>query len=165
MKSRIFTRRYLRRSMDKPKRLTLAYNHAGLIKRIKTPVALFSKTYDAGKSFTVNATWDTGATCSIIVPEIAQKLGLKVIDTVPIFAVNSLHRTNVSLVSLRFPNGATFDNFRVMVCPITPNTEMLIGMDVISCLDLAVSNGNGQTLFSFAVPPFKNKVDLSNWHD
>jgi len=40
-------------------------------------------------------------------------------------------------------------------------SEMLIGMDIISFGDFALSNGNDQTLFSFAVPPFKDKIDFS----
>jgi hypothetical protein len=147
------------------KHLTLTYNYAGLMRHIKTPIELFSGAYDEKKSRIVNATWDTGATCSVITPKIAQELDLDIVDSVPLWAVNSTHIANVSFVSLRFPNGAIFNDVRVRVCPITPSTDMLLGMDVICQLDFAISNGNGQTLFSFAMPPFKNKVDLSIWHD
>jgi len=41
------------------------------------------------------------------------------------------------------------------------NSEMLIGMDIISLGDFALSNGGDQTLFSFAVPPFLDKIDFS----
>jgi hypothetical protein len=34
-------------------------------------------------------------------------------------------------------------------------------MDIISLGDFALSNGNDQTLFSFAVPPFRDKIDFS----
>jgi hypothetical protein len=37
---------------------------------------------------------------------------------------------------------------------------MLIGMDIIGLGDFSISNGENSTLFSFAVPPFTNKVDL-----
>jgi hypothetical protein len=147
------------------KHLTLTYNYTGLVRHIKTPVKLFTGVYDEKKSRIVNTTWDTGATCSVLIPKIAQELCLKPIDIVPVFAINSTHTADVSVVSLRFPNGAIFNDVRVRVCPITPSTDMLLGMDVICQLDLAISNGNGQTLFSFAMPPFKNKVDLSIWHD
>jgi hypothetical protein len=36
---------------------------------------------------------------------------------------------------------------------------MLIGMDIIRYCDFSISNGNGKTLFSFAMPPFENKTD------
>jgi len=38
---------------------------------------------------------------------------------------------------------------------------MIIGMDIISLGDFALGNGNNQTLFSFAVPPFQEKIDFS----
>jgi len=44
---------------------------------------------------------------------------------------------------------------------MAPNSKVLIGMDIISLGDFALSNGNHQTLFSFAVPPFKDKIDFS----
>jgi len=34
-------------------------------------------------------------------------------------------------------------------------------MDIISLGDFALSNGNNQTLLSFAVPPFQEKIDFS----
>jgi hypothetical protein len=38
---------------------------------------------------------------------------------------------------------------------------MILGMDIIMLGDLAISNANGQSLFSFAIPPFKSKMDFS----
>jgi hypothetical protein len=38
---------------------------------------------------------------------------------------------------------------------------MIIGMDIITLGDFALSNGNEQSLFSFAVPPFQEKIDFS----
>jgi hypothetical protein len=37
---------------------------------------------------------------------------------------------------------------------------MLIGMDIIQLGDLSISNGAGKTLFTFAMPPFDDKIDL-----
>jgi hypothetical protein len=33
-------------------------------------------------------------------------------------------------------------------------------MDIIGLGDFSISNGENSTLFSFAVPPFTNKIDL-----
>jgi hypothetical protein len=143
------------------KHLTLTYNYAGLVRRIKTPIELFSGGYGERKSRIVNATWDTGVTCSVITPKIAQDLDLDIVDSMPFWAVNSIHIVDISFVSLRFPHGAIFNDIRVRVCPITPSTDMLLGVDVISQLDIAICNGSDQTLFSFAMPPFKNKADLN----
>ena len=37
---------------------------------------------------------------------------------------------------------------------------MLIGMDIIRLGDFSISNGAGKTLFTFAMPPFDDKIDL-----
>jgi hypothetical protein len=42
-----------------------------------------------------------------------------------------------------------------------PSTQILIGMDVISKGDLAITNGNGHTTFSFQTPPTRN-IDFGN---
>lgn len=34
------------------------------------------------------------------------------------------------------------------------------GMDIIKFGDLAISNKNNKTIFSFAIPPFENPTDL-----
>lgn len=51
-------------------------------------------------------------------------------------------------------------NVRGAVCIIGGDADILIGMDIIKFGDFAISNGGGQTLFSFAIPPFENKTDL-----
>jgi len=38
---------------------------------------------------------------------------------------------------------------------------MILGMDIISLGDFALSNGNNKTLLSFAFPPFQEKIDFS----
>jgi len=55
-------------------------------------------------------------------------------------------------------------DIRFSVCDI-PGTDVLIGMDIIMIGDFAISNGNGKTLFSFAIPPFKNKVSYTEKAD
>jgi predicted aspartyl protease len=142
------------------KPLVLTYKYTGLVKCISTPVELFFGLYDARKSVVTGAIWDTGATRSVIAPEIAQKLNLNVIDTEHFYAVSSKHLAEIAFISILFPNKAVINDIRVAICPITPKTNMLIGMDIISQIDFAVTNGGGQTQFTFAIPPFKNKIDF-----
>jgi hypothetical protein len=44
---------------------------------------------------------------------------------------------------------------------MSPGNEMIIGMDVITQMDIAITNGGGQTQLSFAIPPFENRIDFS----
>jgi hypothetical protein len=46
-----------------------------------------------------------------------------------------------------------------MVCNLVKDVDLLIGMDIILLGDFSISNGDGKTLFSFAIPPFENKTD------
>jgi len=49
----------------------------------------------------------------------------------------------------------------VYVTEFPSNADMLIGMDIIRMGDFAVCNADGKTSFSFAVPPFPDRIDLA----
>lgn len=66
----------------------------------------------------------------------------------------------VALFNLSLSADIRIENVRGAVCPIGGDIDILIGMDIIIFGDFAVSNGGEKTLFSFAVPPFENKIDL-----
>jgi hypothetical protein len=68
---------------------------------------------------------------------------------------------DIVLITVELPNSVIKKNIRVAVCNIIANADVIIGMDLISLGDFAISNGNEQTIFSFAVPPFKGKIDFS----
>jgi len=144
------------------KHATLTYTHTGLVDAILTPVDLFSDVYDEVTSYLTNALWDTGAMLSVISPEVAEKLKLDIVDTIQITGINGESLAEVAIISVRFPNGATIEDVRVAICSMSPGNEMIIGMDIITQMDIAITNGKGQTQFSFAVPPFENRIDFSN---
>jgi len=146
--------------MDKHAALT--YTHLELVDAILTPVDLFSDVYDEITSYLTNALWDTGAMLSVISPEVAKKLKLDIVDTIQITGINGESLAEVAVISIRFPNGAIIQDVRVAICNMSPENEMIIGMDVITQMDIAITNGGGQTQFSFAIPPFKNRIDFSN---
>jgi len=99
-----------------------------------------------------NAIWDTGASRSLIRPEIAAKLNLKpasktFMDTPSDKSVPS----NVYLINVYLPNRALI--MAIQALEGTPNNcDMLIGMDVITMGDFAVTNLNGKTMYSFRMP-------------
>jgi hypothetical protein len=56
-------------------------------------------------------------------------------------------------------------NFVVEFCPVyianfPGDAGLLIGMDIITMGDFAVCNSNSKTSFSFAMPPFPNRIDF-----
>jgi len=142
-------------------RATLTYTHNELVDAILTPVDLFFDVYNEVTSYSTTALWDTGAMLSVISPEVAAKLKLDIVDTIQIAGINGESLAEVSIISIRFPNGAIIKDVRVAICSMSMENEMIIGMDVITQMDIAITNGMGQTQFSFAIPPFENRIDFS----
>jgi hypothetical protein len=128
--------------------------------RIVTPVKLFSIPFNASLSLSTDALWDTGASMSAITPEIQNKLKVKPVDIKTITGIHSTQEVNVVFITLELPNSVIKKNIKVAVCNITSNVGMILGMDIISLGDFALSNGNNQTLISFAAPPFQEKIDF-----
>jgi predicted aspartyl protease len=146
--------------MAMPKHLTLSYYYVKKQARIITPVNLYSIPFVSSLFVSIDALWDTGASISAITPEIKDKLKLTSIDKKTIAGIHSSQIADVVYITLELPNNVIKKNIKVAVCNI-PNARMIIGMDIISLGDFALSNGNDQTLFSFAVPPFQEKIDFS----
>ena len=146
--------------MDK-KHASLTYTHPKLVDAILTPVEVFNDEYDKTSSYLTKALWDTGAMLSVISPEVASKLSLDIVDTIEIAGINAESEADVAIVSIRFPNGADIKDIRAAICNMPLGNEIIIGMDVITQMDIAITNGGGQTQFSFAIPPLKDKIDFS----
>ena len=102
----------------------------------------------------IEALWDTGASCSMIRPEVVQGLNLIPISKTTIGTPSGKDiPSNVYLINLYLPNKVVIENVRV-VEGIPNNCQMLIGMDVINCGDFVVTNYN-RTAFSFRMPSMK----------
>ena len=140
-------------------------DYSGIPREIFTEVSIFpTPTHQDTKGVKIKAVWDTGATHSSLSPKIANELGLKPIDTAVVHGVNSSKETYIVLASIGLPNDLLFTGRRFSVCEI-PGADVLIGMDIIMLGDFAISNGGGKTRFSYAMPPFQNKVSFSEKAD
>jgi hypothetical protein len=111
------------------------------------------------KGIRVKALWDTGASGTVITPEASRKLKLVPIDRVRVAGVNNISMADVVEVSIGLPNRVMVEDINVMICDLKQDIDLLIGMDIILLGDFSISNGGGETLFSFAIPPFENKTD------
>jgi predicted aspartyl protease len=143
------------------KHLTLSYLYSKRQNKIITPVNLYSVPFNSFLSLSTDALWDTGASISAITPEIMNKLKASPIDKKAIAGVHSTQVVDIILITIELPNSVVKKNIKVAVCNITSNADVIIGMDIISLGDFALSNGNVQTFFSFATPPFKERTDFS----
>ncbi len=150
----VFSRGY----MSKVPHQAFSVEYNGLVNALITEVLAVSA-FDKTKTKKINAIWDTGATNSVITPQVFQELCLYAIDKAIVNGVNSRKEVPVTLIHIGLPNHLLIPNRRVSVCDIAGG-DMLIGMDIIARGDFSISTGDGKTLFSFAMPPFENKVNL-----
>ena len=146
--------------MFSPKSLAFRVEYNTLVNKVVTYADLFAvSAQPPNKVLRIEAIWDTGATNSVITPDVARKLLLSPIDTVTIIGVNSKGPAPVSLVHISLPNNVLLQSRRVTIASIGGSAEMLIGMDIISLGDFYISNYEQKTSFSFVIPPHPDRPD------
>jgi predicted aspartyl protease len=99
-----------------------------------------------------NAIWDTGATGTVITKKVVDALGLKPVSKTKVRHANGESIVNVYYINLFLPNQVAFKFIPVTEGILGDDANVLIGMDVITKGDFAVTNYNGKTTFSFRVP-------------
>lgn len=102
------------------------------------------------------AIWDTGATHTVVTSKVVIDLGLKPSGKVTVRGVGPAgapqeHESNTYLINVFLPNNVGITGVRVSENSIE-GSDVLIGMDVITSGDLAITNHNGKTTFTFRVP-------------
>lgn len=103
------------------------------------------------------AIWDTGATNSVISEKLVQKLNLKPTGQTTTRGVNSSQIVNTYLINVTLPNSVSFTGVRVSEGKL--DFGILIGMDIITVGDFAVSN-QGKTVMTFRLPS-KGRIDFA----
>lgn len=106
-----------------------------------------------GKSITIPALWDTGATISCISMDVVSKLALVPTGKNIISTPSGKKEVGTYLLDINLPNNVKITDHTVCDSDIgAQGLGMLIGMDIIGMGDFAVSNFNGTTVFSFRLP-------------
>ena len=109
--------------------------------------------YGQEQMHTKNAQWDTGATNTCISKTVSDRLGLVPVSNTLMQTPSGQRVANVFVVDIVLRNNVTVKDIQVIESDIgQQGIDVLIGMDIITLGDLAVSNVNGQTKFSFRVP-------------
>lgn len=98
-----------------------------------------------------DAIWDTGATNCVITQAVVDACGLVPISMAQVYGVHGASVEEVFLISIYLPNSVAFPDVRVTKGRFL-GADVLIGMDIISQGDFAVTNKGGITKFSFRVP-------------
>lgn len=120
---------------------------------IKTDVKI-TNPYTA-KEINTLAIWDTGATNSVITRSKAMELGLMPVGKATVTGVHGTKEVPVYLVKITLNNENITVTTNVTECDElsdTGDTGMLIGMNIISMGDFAISNFKGKTIMTFRVP-------------
>ena len=121
-------------------------------------VCKISEPYDASMDtgehppyLELNAIWDTGAMRSTISTQIAEELKLIPLGQTRVCHADGESICNYYVVNLLLPNRIEIKMLMVNDGKLT-DTDMLIGMDVISLCDFTITNPGPETKFSFQVP-------------
>lgn len=105
------------------------------------------------------AIWDTGATNSVITQKVVDDLQLKPTGITEMHHAGGTSMSNVYLVNIILPDNVMVPNIRVTLAELTDintpedqQSHVLIGMDIITAGDFAVTNNDKKTTLSFKIP-------------
>jgi hypothetical protein len=116
-------------------------------------VAYDPKTDPLPTRYKFNAIGDTGATGSVISKKVVEVCGLKPVGMVEVHTAGGICNSEVYLVSVALPNEVCFSVVRATKAAfLSPGLDVLIGMDIITQGDFALTHFQGKTCFSFRVP-------------
>jgi hypothetical protein len=133
------------------------YEFDNIVGSIITPVELESES-DASKKIKVNAMWDTGANFTAINSKIVKELNLPCLGKAGVGGILGEQKIgNVYFLNIYLPNQ---DKHKIKVMGAEPkNCDILIGMDIISNGNFAISCFENKTTFTFCYPSF-GKIDF-----
>ncbi len=106
--------------------------------------------------------WDTGATGSVITKKIADELGLIPTGQTEVHTASATEIKNTYLVNIYLPMKVSFHAVKVTEAVLHGDIEMLIGMDIITSGDFAITHFEGKTKMSFGVPSVKSYDFVEN---
>ncbi len=111
--------------------------------------------------------WDTGATGSVITKKIADELGLIPTGQTEVHTASATEIKNTYLVNIYLPMNVAFQVVKVTEAVLHGDIEMLIGMDIITAGDFAITHNQGKTKMSFGIPSIKSydyveKINVNN---
>src|SRR4030066_732103 len=137
-----------------PKSFTAQYD--GKVRVLITPV-LISPAFDPKTTNPFpehkqyNGIWDTGATNTVISRKVVDDLALKPIGMTLIRHAKGEDMSEVYFVNIALPNKVGFSQIRVTE-GILSGGDVLVGMDIITRGDFAVTHKDAKTTFSFRFP-------------
>lgn len=137
-------------------RLAFTVEYKGITKVLKTNVVFApSLQNQSTKKVKCMAIWDTGATSCAISTKMAKECGLVPVGKTEVHTANGTVSQNVYLVNVSLPNSVTVKSVSATEISEISGADALIGMDIMSLGDMALSNVDGKTVFTFRIPSCK----------
>lgn len=142
--------------------------HGKGISRILISNVHVSETYNIPnrpKNLIINkytAIWDTGATHSVITKKVVMECKLWPSGMTMVSHAGGKSPANTYFVNIYLPNRVEVCGVRVTEGILIGNVNVLIGMDIISKGDFAVTNKDKITAFSFRMPSIQ-RIDFANY--
>ena len=109
---------------------------------------------------TLKAVWDTGAQGTSISFALANEMQLVQTAEIILNGVTGSCSCRVFLISLFLPNDIVIPELQVSECPGDIGCDVLIGMDIITMGDFAISHRHGHTVFSYRIPSIE-RIDFT----
>lgn len=137
-------------------------SYKGVYNCIVTPVEITNT--ENGKTVRTLAIWDTGATGSVVTKKVASDLGFVPVSKGFVNTAGGVVETGNYYAQITLLGSGSYSvKRRVTECPklsAADDVGMLIGMDIITLGDFAITNLNGQTVMSFRIPSM-GRIDFS----
>lgn len=114
------------------------------------------------------AVWDTGATNTVVTSTVIERIGSRPITYVPVgTAGGEVKNAPVHLLNIVLPNNVIIPNIQVTELKDLNSCDILVGMDIISSGDFAITHPSGRAVFSFRMPSSRpiDFVPESNLHN
>lgn len=131
----------------------------GRIREIKTHAGIFQvasgTTVIPEEIEPLEALWDTGATNTAVSSGAIKKIGSAPITFAQVGTGGGQVTAPVHLVNIVLPNNVIVPNIQVTELKDLNNCDILVGMDIISQGDFAVTHVEGLACFSFRMPSAK----------
>ena len=123
---------------------------------LKTPIGIYT-TKEFNKSFKgikkhYTALWDTGSTMTVISDDLAKEMKLEPVGEMIADTAGGKYVAKRYIISLHLPNRLNIENVMISSGKLGPGIDILIGMDIITLGDFAITNYNNKTVFSFRFP-------------